>query len=75
LKRAVSFGGTLGAIFGALFTAFYALGSWLVCSGRTTCPSSWLPYLYIALGMWAVITLIGVGGAMAAVWFYRITKV
>ncbi|GEM_PF-3411471 len=75
LKRAASVGGTLGASFGAVFAAFYALASWLVCSGRTNCPSSWQPYLYVALGVWAGITLIGVGGAVAAVWFYRITKV
>ena len=68
-------GGLIGGTFGAVFAAFYALASWLLNTGRTNTPSSWLPYLYTALVVWLVIALTITGGVVAVAFMYRLTKV
>ena len=75
MNCAAKIGAVAGAAFGAVFAAFYSLASWLVCSGRTDCPGSWVPYLVTSMIVWAAVTLVVTGGVMAALWFYRMTKV
>ncbi len=75
MRRAAWTGGLAGGVFAALFSLFYALGSWLICSGRTGCPGSWVPYMVIAVIMWTVITAVIASVVIAVFWFYRMTKV
>lgn len=75
LNKGTRYGLIGGAVFGAVFGPFYALASWLVCSGTRDCPGHWAPYLAVVLIAFAV--CVGLGAVLGTVilWFYRLTKV
>ena len=75
MKRPALIGGVVGGTFGAVFATFYALAAWLINTGRTETPGSWLPYFVTALVVWAIVGLLVAGAVMAAALLYKMTKV